>query len=290
VRRLAALLEALAALGAVEREGARYRVSEAGRSFLGGASARARHHLDHWDEWGRLAPAIAGEAVGGAGGRERRRREREYREDFARTLEANARERAAAVAARFPLPPGARLLDLGCGGGGYGAAWLLSSPGAEVTFCDLPGTLPVTRKILRERGIAAGRGCRPRFLGADVLRDPLGGPYDFAWISHVLHGMGPDDCLALLRKVRASLAPGGTAAVQEFLPPPPGGAEAEGLSFFRLHMAAVTKGGRLYTAREIASLLRKAGFRALSGGEADGEGVGIVTGKAPKGGEETVPH
>jgi SAM-dependent methyltransferase len=275
-RRLAALLDALVALGVLERSGGRYRLNEAGRRFLPGpgtVAPRARHLLDHWEAWGRIAGRIGGASAGGG--------ERGYREDFARTMEENSRGRAASVAARFPLPPGARLLDLGCGGGAYGAAWLLSCPGAEVTFCDLPATIPVTRKILRERGIGASRG-GARFLGADVLRDPVGGPYDFAWISHVLHGVGPEAVLRILGKVREALAPGGTAAIQEFLPGEDG-TEPEGLSFFRLHMAAVTDGGRLYTARELKGLLRKAGFRSVSGGEADGEGVGIVTGRTGRG-------
>jgi hypothetical protein len=68
-------------------------------------------------------------------------------------------------------------------------------------------------------------------------------------------------------------------AVQEFLleeskTAPPGPA------FFSVHMAAVTDGGRAYTAGEISSFLTSAGFRKTSADKPDPRGVGIVAGRA----------
>jgi hypothetical protein len=64
-------------------------------------------------------------------------------------------------------------------------------------------------------------------------------------------------------------------AVQEFLlsgskTSPPGPV------FFSVHMVAVTDGGRAYTAREIAAMLKAAGFRKISAGRPDPRGVGIL--------------
>jgi ubiquinone/menaquinone biosynthesis C-methylase UbiE len=186
-------------------------------------------------------------------------------------MEENARERAAHVARAIPLRRGERVLDLGGGAATYAVAWAEAYPGAEVTVFDTTGTLRVTRKILREKG-AAGR---VRLVEGDFLRDPIGGPYDFIWISQILHAFSVRDCLRLLRKGRASLAPGGRIAVQEFLLDE-GKVSPPGPVFFSVHMVAVTEGGRSYAAGEIAAMLRRAGFRRIAVDAKDVRGVGIV--------------
>jgi ubiquinone/menaquinone biosynthesis C-methylase UbiE len=188
-------------------------------------------------------------------------------------MEDNARERAAAVAARISLRPGELVLDLGGGPGTYAVEWARRYPGATLTVFDMPETLRVTRKILREKGASR----LVRLLEGDFLADPLGGPYDFVWISHILHAYSEKKCLSLLRRVRGVLRTGGRVAVQEFLleeskTAPPGPA------FFSVHMVAVTEGGRAYSAGEVASMLRAAGFRKVAIDKPDPRGVGIVSG------------
>jgi ubiquinone/menaquinone biosynthesis C-methylase UbiE len=145
-------------------------------------------------------------------------------------------------------------------------------PGAEITVFDTPETLRVTRTILREKGASR----RIRLLEGDFLKDRLGEPYDLVWISQILHAYSEKECVAVLRKVRRALAPGGRVAVQEFLLKE-GKTAPPGPAFFSLHMAAVTDGGRAYTAREIASMLESAGFRKVAADRPDPRGVGIVS-------------
>jgi hypothetical protein len=52
-------------------------------------------------------------------------------------------------------------------------------------------------------------------------------------------------------------------------------------------MAAVTEGGRAYTAGEIAAMLKAAGFRKVTADKPDLRGVGIVS--ARKHGREAIP-
>jgi SAM-dependent methyltransferase len=267
--KLSVLLDALAVLGLVRKRGGKYGNSEAARDLLlpGPRSMESilLHHLDGWGEWGRLPAAIrAGREprVGAEGG---------YQENFIRGMEENARERAGVVARAIPLRRGERVLDLGGGAATYAVAWAEAYPGAEVTAFDTPGTLRVARKILREKG-AAGR---VRLVEGDFLRDPIGGPYDFIWISQILHAFSVPDCLRLLRRARSSLTPGGRIGVQEFLLDD-GKNSPPGPVFFSVHMVAVTEGGRSYTAGEIAGMLRKAGFRRIAVDPKDARGVGIV--------------
>jgi predicted O-methyltransferase YrrM len=269
--KLSILLDALVVLGLVSKAGRRYNITRLARKHLlpGPRSQESilLHHLDGWDDWGRLAATVrAGRASrgGGDGGTQ---------ENFIRGMEENSRERAKAVARKIPLRQGGRVLDLGGGPGTYALAWAQAHPGADVVLFDTPGTLRVTRKILREKG-AEGR---VRLIEGDFLKDPLGGPYDFIWISQILHAYTEADCRKLLRRARAALAPGGAAAVQEFLLSE-GKTSPPGPAFFSVHMVAVTEGGRAYTAKEIAGMMRSAGFRKVAAYPPDPRGVGIVRG------------
>ena len=267
--KLSVLLDALAALGLIVKKGGMYRNAQVARELLlpGSRSMESilLHHLDGWGEWGRLSATVrAGRSPrGGASG--------DWQENFIRGMEENSRERAAAVAGRIPLRPGDRLLDLGGGPGTYAVAWADACPGAEITVFDTPATLRVARKILREKG-ADGR---VRLAAGDFLEDPLGGPYDFVWISQILHAYSGSACVKLLRRARSALVPGGRVAVQEFLLAE-GKTSPPGPVFFSVHMVAVTEGGRAYTAREIAGMMKAAGFRKISADRPDPRGVGIL--------------
>jgi len=267
--KLSILLDALAALGLVGKRGRRYRNAKPARDLLlpGPRSKESilLHHLDGWGEWGRLSATVR------AGRTPRGGAEGNWQENFIRGMEENARERAVSVAGRIPLRRGDRVLDLGGGPGTYAAAWADACPGAEITVFDTPATLRVARKILREKG-ASGR---VRLVEGDFLEDPLGGPYDFVWISQILHAYSGPDCVKLLRRARSALVPGGRVAIQEFLLAE-GKTSPPGPVFFSVHMVAVTVGGRAYTAREIAAMMRAAGFRKISADRPDPRGVGIL--------------
>jgi O-methyltransferase domain/Dimerisation domain len=269
--KLSILLDALAAQGLVGKKGKKYRNAQVARDNLlpGPRSMESilLHHLDGWGEWGRLSGTVR------AGRTPRGGAEGNLQENFIRGMEENARERAESVAGRILLRRGDRVLDLGGGPGTYAVAWADACPGAEITVFDTPATLRVTRKILREKG-AYGR---VRLAEGDFLEDPLGGPYDFAWISQILHAYSGSDCVKLLRRVRSALVPGGRVAVQEFLLAE-GKTSPPGPVFFSVHMVAVTKGGRAYTAKEIAGMMRLAGFRKIAADPPDPRGVGIVRG------------
>jgi len=267
--KLSVLLDALAALGLVGKRGKRYRNTKPAHDLLlpGPRSKESilLHHLDGWGEWGRLPATIR------AGRTPRGGTEGNWQENFIRGMEENALERAAAVAREIPLRPGERVLDLGGGPGTYAVAWADACPGAGITVFDTPATLRVARKILREKGAER----RVRLLEGDFLVDPIGGPYDFVWISQILHAYSKSDCVKLLRRAHSALVPGGRVAVQEFLPAE-GKTSPAGPVFFSVHMVAVTEGGRAYTGREIAAMIKAAGFRKISAARPDPRGVGIL--------------
>jgi ubiquinone/menaquinone biosynthesis C-methylase UbiE len=270
--RLAILLNALVGVGLLGKKGRTYWNGEIANRFLAdGPRSKASillHHRDCWPEWTNLSGKIrkGGKAPGKRKG---------YQENFIRGMEDNARERAVFVAKRIPLREGERVLDLGGGPGTYAVEWARRYPGARLTVFDTPETLAVTRKILKEKGASRLVALRE----GDFLRDRLGGPYDFIWISQILHAYSEKECVSLLRKVRKSVSPGGRVAVQEFLLEE-SGTFPPGPAFFSVHMVAVTERGKAYTSREIVSLFRAAGYRKVFPGRPDARGVGVVTARA----------
>src|SRR4030067_203876 len=98
--------------------------------------------------------------------------------------------RAAFVGARIPWRKGERVLDLGGGPGTYAVEWAKRYPGARLTVFDTPETLAVTRKILKEKGASRLVALRE----GDFMRDRLGGPFDFIWISQILHAYSEKEC------------------------------------------------------------------------------------------------
>src|SRR5262249_24592598 len=68
-----------------------------------------------------------------------------------------------------------------------------------------------------------------------------------------------DSCVALLRKVRESLMPGGRAAVVEFVPNDDR-VSPRFTAMFSFQMLGTTPHGDAYTAREFENMGRAAGF------------------------------
>src|SRR4030067_786989 len=86
--------------------------------------------------------------------------------------------------------------------------WAKRYPGARLTVFDTPETLAVTRKILEEKGASRLVALRE----GDFMRERLGGPFDFIWISQILHAYSEKECRFLLRKARRATRPGGGVA------------------------------------------------------------------------------
>ena len=273
-RRLSILLNALVAVGLLKRDGAQYENGKLAARYLtdGPLSRRSilLHHRNCWAEWTDLERKIRA-------GRKGAGPEKNWQENFIRGMEDNSRERAAQVAREFPLREGERLLDLGGGPGTYALEWAVRYPGAKVTLFDLPETVRIARRILSEKG----RSGEVEIAAGDFLKDPLGGPYDFVWISQILHAFSERECIRILRRARQAMAPKGRVAVQEFLLDE-GKTSPPGPAFFSVHMVAATEGGRSYTEGEIKGMLSTAGFRKVSARRPDPAGVGIVTAQAGK--------
>jgi hypothetical protein len=74
-------------------------------------------------------------------------------------------------------------------------------------------TEPFAQKTIRRFGLSSRIG----FQAGDYLHDAVQGTYDVAWLSQILHSMGPEHCRVVIEKAVAVLEPGGLILVHDFL-------------------------------------------------------------------------
>lgn len=254
------LLNALTAMGLLQRDGRGYANTEESLTHLSGESPRyvghlILHHHNLMDSWNRLAEAVKTgrpQRISAAVDNEA------VRENFLKGMFTIASVLGPQVAEAVDLSRRSRFLDLGGGPGTYAIHFCLKNPELRATVFDLPTTQPLAEQTIRRFGLAD----RIVFLGGDFVSDDFGGPYDVAWLSQVLHGEGPEVCRAMIAKAARALAPGGMILIHEFIlddtmdsPLLP--------ALFSLNMLVGTDGGRSYGEGEIRAMLAAAGFRDI---------------------------
>jgi len=220
-----------------------------------------RHADILWQNWSELDEAVRkGKPVG----------EAHDNNAFIRGMHNLAILKARDVVDKIGLTGVKKALDLGGGPGTYSME--IARQGVAATLFDVPETITIARDVVKESGV---KGIE--FLPGDFTADPIGSGYDLALVSQVLHAYDESDNLALLKKVRAALNPGGRVVVQEFAidasrTKPPQAA------LFSVNMLVNTPGGRCYAPGEIKGWLKEAGYRGIKA-ERFEEAVLITGGK-----------
>jgi O-methyltransferase domain/Dimerisation domain len=261
IRATGLLLDGLAAMGLLEKTGDAYANSAFAGKFLVAGKPEylgyiILHHHHILDGWAQLDQAVV---TGGSVKRRSYGTEIE-RESFLMGMFNLAMIIAPQIAAQFKLPGRRRLLDLGGGPGTYAIHFCLANPDLQAIIVDRPTTEPFARQTVAKFGLAE----RIDFIGGDFTVDPIGGgPYDVAWLSHILHSNSLDACQAFIDKTVAALAAGGQILIHDFiLDDSKDGPEFPAL--FALNMLVGTQDGRSYSRAEIIAMLERAGISNIS--------------------------
>jgi SAM-dependent methyltransferase/DNA-binding transcriptional ArsR family regulator len=256
IRATGLLLDALAAMGLVKKTDCEYSNSEFSRKFLVTDAPEYMghiilHHHHILDGWAQLDQAVmTGKRV------DRRSYGAEIeRESFLMGMFNLAMMIAPKMALRFKLSERRRLLDLGGGPGTYSIHFCLANPELKAVILDRPTTEPFARETVARFALSK----RIDFIGGDFNRDPIvSGPYDVAWLSHILHSNSTAECQACLEKTVAALEPGGLLLIHDFiLDDSKDGPEFPAL--FALNMLVGTEHGRSYSRAEIIAMLERIG-------------------------------
>jgi hypothetical protein len=152
-----------------------------------------------------------------------------------------------------------RLLDLGGGPGTYAIHFCLANPELTAVILDRPTTESFATQTVARFNLSE----RIAFVAGDFTVDPLlGGPYDVAWLSHILHSNSFDEAQLCIDKTVAVMEPGGTILIHDFiLNDAKDGPEFPAL--FALNMLVGTDNGRSYSRAEIVDMLAQAGVAEI---------------------------
>jgi SAM-dependent methyltransferase len=255
------LLNALAAMGLLTQAAQRYRCAPAAARWLsrnadGYLGFIIRHHQQLLPSWSRLGEAVKS-------GKPVRRssvvQDDQARENFLMGMFNLAMALAPRIVPHIDLAGRRRLLDLGGGSGTYAIHFCRHNPELRATVFDLPGSRPYAEKTIRRFGMSE----RVDFHAGDYRVDALPGAFDVAWLSHILHGEGPETAARILIKAAASLEPGGVLIVHEFIlddtldrPLFP--------ALFSLNMLLGTEAGQAYGEGQLREMMEAAGVRRIA--------------------------
>lgn len=257
-RGLVMLLDALAALGLLEKAGEVYQLAPGLAGFFeeGGARsilAMTQHQANCLRNWAQLARVIRtgrpAEKLPSIRGADR---------DLAAFIGAmdNVSAPVAAEVIRSIEPLRFRhLLDVGGASGTWTIAFLRACPEGRATLFDLPPVLPMAERRLAEAGLAG----RTALVPGDFMADPLPQGADLAWVSAIVHQNSRAQNRRLLANVFQALRPGGRIAIRDLVMEESRTRPVAG-ALFALNMLVATAGGGTFTFGELREDLEAAGF------------------------------
>ena len=254
------LLNALVAMELLVKQNETYANTATGRELLAKDSPKylghiILHHHHLMESWSKLDQAVK------SGKPQRTRsshRKEEWRESFLMGMFNLAMGLAPRIVPAIDVSNRQHLLDLGGGPGTYAIHFCLNNENMKATVFDLPTTRPFAEKTIGQFKLAD----RIDFMDGNYLEDPVEGRYDVAWLSHILHGEGPEDCRMIIRKAVDALEPGGMIIIHDFIL----NNSMDGPLFpalFSLNMLLGTESGQSYSEAQIRDMLTAVGVRDI---------------------------
>lgn len=119
-----------------------------------------------------------------------------------------------------------------------------------MTVFDLPEVVELMKERLDAAGISA--------VGGDFNEGLPEGPFDAAYLGSVSHIYGPEENLALMKRVAGCLSPGGLIAIRDFVR-----GVSKGAALFAVNMLVNTETGNTYTEEDYRGWLCAAGFQGV---------------------------
>ncbi|MBW3623410.1 MAG: methyltransferase [Armatimonadetes bacterium] len=261
-------LDALVALGMLEREGDRYSntpqtdlfLDRGKPSYIGGLLEMANARL--YPFWSCLTEALkTGQPQNEVNTGEEPfavlYSDPERLRGFLSAMTGISMGAANALAEQFPWGDYRTFIDVGCAQGCMPVQVALAHPHLEGGGFDLPAVGPVFEEYVASHGL----GDRLRFHPGDFFKDSLPRA-DVLVMGHILHDWNLDEKRQLIRKAYEALPEGGALIVYEALIDDERRHNAFGL-LMSLNMLIETPGGFDYTGADCQGWMREAGFRDM---------------------------
>lgn len=250
--------DAMVSLGLLERDGERYRNSEAAAAFLtGGPGLDLRPMLRFWNRisypgWLAFEDAVRA----GAGQPKFGQFSSEEQQIFSAGVEAFSAATATALAANYDFSRHRRLLDIGGGTGSFLLAILRRHAALRGTLFELPGACEAARRRLAGETVAA----RIDVVEGDLVSDPLPSGHDVLLVANTVHVLSATHNLDLLRKLR-SQAESGTHLLLVDLWMDPGHTQPPAAPLMSGEFLIISGEGQAYGEDDAEAWLHETGWR-----------------------------
>ena len=249
------LVAAMSALDLLRREEGRVALTPFSRRYLcRNSSDYLGHIIKHFKHlthaWGQLDEAVRS----GTSPRHMEEHSEDERESFLLGMLNMFMIQAGKTVPQIELGGRGRLLDLGGGTGSYAVQFCLRHSLLRATVFDLPTTRVFAEQHIENQHLSD----RIDFVGGNFEQDPLPGGFDIAWLSHILHGVGPDKAAEIVNQAAHALVPGGLLLIQEFVVDNTCDGPLQSV-LFGLNMLVNTPEGMAYTEQELRDMLLAAG-------------------------------
>jgi hypothetical protein len=257
------LLNALVALRLVHKQAEAFSLTETAARFL---CSRSAHYLGDmirfeamlWRSWESLPEAVrTGRAVRPTDMYQTDAKETEI---FINAMDSliKARGDNGPMATALDWTRVATMLDVGSGPATYPISLCQRFPQLRATVFDLPATLKIAARYVREANMTD----RIRLIPGDYRSDPIPGSYDVIFLSNIIHGEDYQKNEALIATLAANLEPSGQIVIKDHILDLSRTNPAVG-AIFSILMLLTTDGGRCYSFEEIKAWMTHAGLRQV---------------------------
>jgi SAM-dependent methyltransferase len=206
-------VDAMVAIGLLERDGDDYRNSAPAATYLAGAtSTDLRPFIRYSDRssypaWTDLAHALRHGPTA-----QITDLDPELQKIFSAGVEALNADQAAALAATADFTGSHQLLDIGGGTGSWSIAITRTSPHMTATVFELPQVVGLARQRIAEQGLSD----RIDVVGGDVLTADLPTGHDCCLLANVIHCFSAEENRQLLTRVRTAVKPGARLLLADY--------------------------------------------------------------------------
>jgi hypothetical protein len=260
-------LDALVALGFLERQDGIYRntpstetfLDKSKPSYIGGILEMANHRLYRF--WGNLTDALrTGEQQneakdGGANPFAILYADPERLKEFLKAMTGISHGANMAIAQKFPWKDYQSAVDVGTAQGDLISQVALANPHIRGIGFDLPEVGPIFEAYVKQIGLAG----RVTFTAGSFFDAPLP-KADVVMMGHILHDWDVDEKRMLIRKAYEAVPAGGALVVYDSIIDDDRRKNAFGL-MMSLNMLIETPGGFDYTGADCIGWMKEAGFR-----------------------------
>lgn len=230
-------------------------LAKSGKDYIG---ETLLHHSNLWKTWSYLTETVKRGQRFKNKALEKEKSSPKSHNAFIMAMHNNAKFKAGILANKINLKNIKTLIDIGGGPGTYAIYFALKNKNLNCVVYDLAKTTKISEKIIKKYGLQK----RIKTFSGDFLKDTLPKDFDAAILSSIVHIYNKEENIGLFKKVFNCLRPGGRIIIKDYV------ADNDGISpyyaaFFSINMLVATKGGSVYTERQLKQWLLQAGFKNI---------------------------